>query len=121
MCIHWYLQKDLFGYRNRLGGRDSRLNLKEPWRKRCFSPTLSQNRFQYFPAIPERIQIARTMNALVLEAGHLGNLEASHVHANIDQRLYFKSITVNFYVVETMSPESVIAIAQIGEACHKKR
>ncbi len=55
------------------------------------------------------------MNTLVLKARNLNNFELSLVHAYINQRLYFKTVTINFHTIETVLPEGVVAIAQIAE------
>ena len=60
------------------------------------------------------------MNALVLKARHLGNFEADLVHTYVNQRLYFKAVTVNFHVVKAVFPAGVVAITQIAEMCPEK-
>ena len=67
------------------------------------------------------MQVARTVNTLVLKAGNLDNFELGLVHADSNHRLYFKSVAVNFHVVKTVFPKGVVAIAQIAEACLKKQ
>src|SRR6266849_5335020 len=42
------------------------------------------------------------------------------MHTDIQQCFYFETITVNFYMVKAMSPESIIAITQISEMCPEK-
>ena len=76
---------------------------------------LLQYELQYAPPIADGVKIAYPMNTLILNAWYLLNFEASEMHSYIDQCLYFKAVTIDFYVSKAMSPEGIIAIAQIAE------
>lgn len=61
------------------------------------------------------MKFARAVNTWVLKTWNFDNLESSLVHTNIDQCFNFKSITINIYVVKTVPPAGVVAVAQISE------
>jgi len=61
------------------------------------------------------VQLALTVDTLVLKARNLLNFEAGSVDTYINQRFHFKTVTVDLYIVKTVSPEDVVAVAQIAE------
>ena len=76
-----------------------------------FSASLSYNCLQYPPAVFEGVQFADAVYTLVLEAGNLDGLEAGLVHTNVHEGFHFKTVGVNFHMIEAIFPESVIAVA----------
>ena len=42
------------------------------------------------------------------------------MHAYVYKCLYFKTIAINFYMIEAMSPECVVTITEIAKTCPKQ-
>jgi hypothetical protein len=64
--------------------------------------------------------MALSVDTRMFRTGHFDNPQASFTHAQANLGLYLEPVRIDLYVVQAISPESIIAIAEIAET-HMKQ
>ena len=61
------------------------------------------------------MQVTFAVNSPVLNTWNLDNSQIGFVDTQVDERFNLEAITVNFYMIKTVLPEGVVAVAQVSE------
>jgi hypothetical protein len=67
------------------------------------------------PAITEGVEVRDTVDTVCFERANFGNLETGLVDTDIDEGLDFETVTVDVHDRYVLGPESVVAVAKVGE------